>query len=102
MFLLFCPIDFIFFARNLIEPINVNVKSSCSPGSGGDSGNTCGSSVEATNTTSIPLESDGLIIEFLARHNFNVEYAKFHLLSLLCCGKGEGLDCSCRWRQPEK
>ncbi len=54
------------YARNLFEPTKVSDISSV-----------------------VPLESDALVVEFLARHGYDSEYAKAHLLALLAVGKGK-------------
>lgn len=72
--------DFIHFVRYFIEPTKVNSNNNH------ENKNKIKNNQKYQDT--YPLESDELIMEYLAIHGYNVENAKFHLLCSLCVGKG--------------
>jgi len=81
-------IEFITFTRSFIEPSNITAI---------NTNNNTNTNISNTNSNSnsnsfddyVALESDGLIIEYLSKHNYDIEYAKIHFLSQLSFGKGK-------------
>ena len=74
--------EFLEFVRNYVEPTRCQVPIKCD-------GNIAIPAVSTLSDSTMPMESDELIVSFLALHNFDVENAKFHFLCLLSIGKGK-------------
>ncbi len=64
--------EFIAFARNLTEDVVLEESKKWT----------------AASVKDIPLESDEIVLEYLCRHNYDVEQAKFNLMCVISGGKG--------------